>query len=315
MSSLGIDIGGANLKVASEGGWEILYFPMWREAEKLEGKLREIAQKYSAKKAGAVMTAELADFFRSKSEGVEFIAKACQKAFEEVYFLDVDGNLKPHIDNPENFAASNWVASCRYLLEEGYRNFLFIDMGSTTTDIIPVTSKINAGKTDFERLKRKELIYFGVLRTPVFYVLREFNSAPLCPEFFAITADVFVLTGDIEEKDYSCDTPDGKGRSKEECMRRLARTVCSDLEELGEENVRKLALEAKSSMIDALSQAIKTKSEEYKLNEVFACGIGEFVIKKACEKAEIECRLISELYGDYSKLFPAYAMLKLVEKL
>ncbi len=168
MSSLGIDIGGANLKVASKDGWEIIYFPMWREAESLEEKLREIAEKYSAAKAGVVMTAELADFFDSKAEGVEFIAKACENAFKDVRFLDVDGNLKPSIDNPENFAASNWVASCRFLLEEGYGNFLFVDMGSTTTDIIPVTSKIEAAKTDFERLKRRELVYFGVLRTPVF---------------------------------------------------------------------------------------------------------------------------------------------------
>ncbi|MBO8178862.1 MAG: H4MPT-linked C1 transfer pathway protein [Archaeoglobus sp.] len=315
MSSLGIDIGGANLKVASPDGWEIIYFPMWREAERLESKLREIAEKYSAKKAGVVMTAELADFFNSKSEGVEFIAKACENVFDEVCFLDVDGNLKSSIDVPENFAASNWVASCRFLLEEGYRNFLFIDMGSTTTDIIPVTSKINAGKTDFERLKRRELVYFGILRTPVFYVLKEFNSVPLCPEFFAITADVFILTGDIQERDYTCNTPDGKGKSGEECMRRLARTVCSDLDELGESNVKELALEAKWSMIDTVSEIIKAKSAEYGLNKVFACGIGEFLIKEACEEAEIDCQLISELYGEYSKLFPAYAMLKLVEKL
>ncbi|MDI3497286.1 hydantoinase/oxoprolinase family protein [Archaeoglobus sp.] len=314
MSSLGIDIGGANLKVASKDGWEIIYFPMWREAERLEGKLREIAEKYSASKAGVVMTAELADFFKSRAEGVEFIAKACKKAFEDVRFLDVEGNLKSDIDNPENFAASNWVASCRFLLEEAYRNFLFVDMGSTTTDIIPVTSKIDAAKTDFERLKRGELIYFGVLRTPVFYVLKEFEGAPLCPEFFAITADVFVTTGDIKEEDYSCDTPDGKGRSKEECMRRLARTVCSDLEELGEEKVKELALEAKWAMIDRLSEVIEHKSKIYGLKTVFACGIGEFLIAEACEEAGVECRLISELYGEYSKLFPAYAMLKLVEQ-
>ncbi len=314
MSSLGIDIGGANLKVASEDGWEIIYFPMWKRVEELEDTLRDIAEKYSANRAGVVMTAELSDVFGSKEEGVRFIGEICRRVFEDVSFLDVSGRLSRTLDEPAKFAASNWVASATFLLREGYRNFLFVDIGSTTTDIIPVTDRIEATKTDFERLKRREMIYVGILRTPVFYILKEFDSAPLCPEFFAITADVFIATGDITEDDYTCETPDGKGRDEISCLKRLARTICCDLEEIGINKAKQLALEAKKAMKDLLKDALRKKTEDYGIERVFTCGIGEFLIEEICNEIGVEFISLSGLYGEYSKLFPAFAMLKLVQK-
>ncbi|WP_202319904.1 hydantoinase/oxoprolinase family protein [Archaeoglobus neptunius] len=312
MSFLGIDVGGANLKVAFNGGGRIIYFPMWKMADKLETTLIELSKEYRVEKAGVVMTAELSDVFESKEDGVRYIADACCRAFDEVYFLDIHGNLRKSVDSPSDFAASNWIASTVFLMSEGYRNFLFVDMGSTTTDIIPVTDKINASKTDFERLTRGEMIYFGILRTPVFYVLQEFKGTPLCPEFFSITADVFRITGDIGEDVYTCETPDGKDRDVVSCMRRLARTICCDLEEIGEEKVKELAFMAKESMKNRLKKVLGDKIG--RIDVVLACGIGEFLIKDACDEMGVECRLLSELYGEYSNLFPAFAMLRLVQK-
>lgn len=308
MSSLGIDIGGANIKVATHNSYEIIYHPIWRYRERLKDVLVKISEKYKPERVGVVITAELSDAFKNKDEGIQFVTSLCKRVFRDVYFLDLNGKLHKEIKNPRDFAASNWVASVRFLLTEGYRNFLFVDIGSTTTDIIPVSDDIEAGKTDFERLKRGELLYFGILRTPVFYILKEFEKAPLCPEYFAITADVFLVTGDISEEDYICDTPDGKGKSYEDCLRRLARTVCCDLEELGLEKAKEIAFEAKESMKDILSKAISKKLK--KGMKVFACGIGEFLVEEVCE-----CVKLSDLYGDYSKLFPAYAMLRLVEEI
>ncbi len=310
MNTLGIDIGGANLKIASDKGFEIIYFPMWKMASKLKEKLEEMARNYGAERAGVVITAELSDVFRNKEEGIKFVANICEEVFGEVYFLDIYGNISKEIRDPRIFSASNWVASVKFLLSEGFRDFLFVDMGSTTTDLIPVSDRILSGLTDFERLKRGELIYFGVLRTPIFYVLRSFENVRLCPEYFSIMADVFRVTGDITEAEYSCETPDGRGRSVEECMRRIARTVCCDLEELGEEKVREIAFNAKKAMIRTLSREIRRKVREYNLKNVIACGIGEFLVESSCI-----CLKLSKLYGEASKLFPAFSMLKLVEKL
>lgn len=309
MNSLGIDIGGANLKVSDGKENRIIYFPMWKKASELKNKLKDLAKDFGAEKAGVVITAELADVFKSKKEGIEFISKVCKDVFKEVYFLDIEGRLTNEIDDPLKFCASNWMASVSFLLTEGFRDFLFVDMGSTTTDLIPVKERAVAGKTDFERLKRKELVYIGVLRTPVFYILRNFESAELCPEFFAITADVFRITGDITEEDYNCETPDSSGKSVKDCMRRIARTVCCDLEELGEMKVKLIALKAKKAIIRKLQREIDAKLSHYGLERVLACGIGEFLIEQASE-----CTKLSEKYGKASKLFPAFAMLKLVEK-
>ncbi len=319
--TLGIDIGGANLKFAGEGIARIVYFPMWKNSEKLEKFLKSISEEVGAEKAGIVMTAELSDVFRTKEEGVRRIVDACRKAFDEVRFLTLNGELIPveDVENPLDLAASNWIASVTFLLEEGFRNFLFVDMGSTTVDVIPVTSSIRAGRTDYERLRRGELLYFGKLRTPIFHLVREFNGVKLCPEYFAITADAMVVSGMIGENDYTCETPDGKGKSVEDCMRRIARTLCCDLEEIGSDNVKKLSEFVVDSMIEIVGREMERKITEYGLKTVIACGIGEDVIEEGFRKfvpEHLNVRLIklSERYGRYSDLFPAYAVYRMADR-
>lgn len=316
MRSLGIDIGGANLKVATaEGDFRLIHFPIWKKLGELKNALRQIKDEFNPDKVGVVMTAELSDIFPTKSDGVLMIAKIVQKVFDKAYYLDLDGELRRYEDvlkNPKMFAASNWIASAKFLLGDGWRYFIFADMGSTTTDLIPVTDKIEAGKNDYERLKRGELLYFGVLRTPVFYILPKFD-APLASEFFAIAGDVFVVTGDIKPEDYMCETPDGRGKDVESCMRRLARAICCDLEEVGDEYIKAMAEAFKNAMIEKLVKGIKHISEKFKLSSVLGCGIGEFLLKEATELAELEYISIAERYGEVSAVFPSYAIAKLVD--
>ncbi len=67
-------------------------------------------------------------------------------------------------------AASNWHVLSQFALRyAGPSLSLLIDMGTTTTDIIPlVNGQVAAvGKTDVERLQHGELMYAGVERTPL----------------------------------------------------------------------------------------------------------------------------------------------------
>ena len=308
---IGIDVGGANLKWAdAESRGEIIYFPMWKELDRLEKKLREIKKKTKPDSVGAVITAELSDAFESKSAGVKFISGLLKKVFEKVYFLSLDGNLSTTIDDPLNFAASNWVASVLFLKEE-YDEFLFVDMGSTTTDLIPFKKEILAAKTDFERVRRGELVYLGALRTPV-CCLGKYGSNRLAAELFAIVADAFLLTGDIEGKDYSVESPDGRGKSRKECMARLARMLCGDLEEVGEEAILEFAGWVKEEIIKEIREAIEVQLGKYQLGRVIGCGVGEFLIRQAVETIKIEYISLKEKYGEISDLFPSYAMANLV---
>ena len=318
MPSLGIDIGGANLKVSdADGRFRLIYLPMWKEFGRLKRALETIREIFEPDTVGGVMTAELSDVFSTKTEGILKIAKIVRDVFDRAFYLDLSGELRDYgevLRNPKMFMASNWVASAKFLLKDGWRNFIFADMGSTTTDLIPVTSKIEAGKTDHERLKRGELLYFGVLRTPVFYILPEFD-VPLASEFFAIAGDAFVVTGDIKPEDYTCEAPDGRGKDVESCMRRLARAVCCDLEEVGEDYVKAMAEAFRIAMIEKLVDGIKRISEKFGLDRVLGCGIGEFLLKEATELVGLEYVSIAEEYGEVSAVFPSYAMARLVENL
>ena len=40
-----------------------------------------------------------------------------------------------------------------------------------------------------------------------------------------------MVLGNIEESDYICSTPDGAGKSTEECMRRISRVICGDMDD------------------------------------------------------------------------------------
>src|SRR2546423_414578 len=63
---------------------------------------------------------------------------------------------------------------------------------------------VAAGRTDFERLVRGELVYTGVVRTPLMALgdAIEFEGlrVALMAEHFATTADVYRLTGELDER-------------------------------------------------------------------------------------------------------------------
>ncbi len=306
---LGLDIGGANLKyvVLDESGAKggVVYFPLWKR-ENLK-KLPEKLKVCEVKAVCAVTTAELCDTFASREEGVKFVEKTVKAAFPKAFLVSVEGKIRDKAEPPLDFAASNWVASVRYLLEEGWREFLFVDMGTTTTDVIPVREgTIRSAKNDFERLRRGELVYVGMLRTPTFHVLRRFK-VPLAPEFYSVVGDALVVTGDMDKDDYICETPDGRGVSREECMQRLSRQLCSDLKELGEDFVVEMAFCVREELVRMVAEAMEWQAQKWQLERVVGCGKGEFLLREAAERVGLKFKGLSEEVGELSEIFPAYA--------
>ncbi len=304
---IGIDVGGANVKIW-RGKAESYYFPFWKRKDEFSDFLRSL--EISGEKVGVVITAELSDAFRSKEEGVLFVANSLRESVSgDLYFLDLDGNLRREIDNPLNFSAANWVASVKYLATF-YDNFVFVDLGSTTCDVIPFSGEILAAKTDYERLKRGELLYFGMLRTPLCYLL---SYRDISSEFFSISGDAMRVLGVIGEEEYSCETPDGRGKSVEECMQRISRQFCSDLNEIGEDEVRKVAKEVYEVMVAKIEKAVGEKIERYGIERVVGCGMGEALIEDASKRLGVEYVSISKKFGEeVSKIFPAFAVAELL---
>jgi (4-(4-[2-(gamma-L-glutamylamino)ethyl]phenoxymethyl)furan-2-yl)methanamine synthase len=312
---LGLDIGGANTKAASSDGLlaESFYLPLWKNAP-----LDEVLGRFAAlqpKAVAVVITGELADCFSSKREGVLSLTAAVRRAFScPIYFWGASGFAWT---DPLELAAANWSASAAFLARE-IGDCLFVDMGSTTTDLIPIQGRARGGMTDFLRLAAGELVYMGVLRTRLDALLPAAKigeqKVPLVPEFFAIIADARLGLGLISEERYSCETPDGAGKGRNEALRRLARSVCADLEEIGEVAALAIAEQACERQKGILVAAMDKQVKKHGLTKVAAAGIGEGLIAEAATFLGMECLRLSQMYGaKISDVFPAYAVARLAE--
>jgi len=319
---IGLDIGGANTKLASADGTlvELHYLPLWKNS-RLPEFLKEIENRLQPEKVAVVMTGELADCFENKEEGIRFIKTAVDSVFgpSKVLYINNMGRIQKETDNLRDLAAANWAASARLIGTE-IGDCIFVDVGSTTTDIIPIISgEHKSGLTDFERLQRSELVYSGILRTNLAAILEklkiEDNWCRTASELFATTADVYLLLGDINEDMYTSETADGAGKSKTDAMRRIARLVCADLSEINKGDIYEIAHQVKEKQVSTLTQAIFEVAERTGLEKITGAGLGEFLIKEASNSLGFEYISASEHWGEeISKVFPAYAAARLLDK-
>ncbi len=311
----GFDIGGANTDLAiikmSNNNFSVIktdfkYFPMWLKKDELEYALLDLVKDEikNIDAIGICMTAELVDAYKTKDEGVIDIASKARKAFDKnIGFVSLNGilNYEDVIGNPDTVAAANWIATSK-IASKIAKNCIMIDTGSTTTDIIPIKEgkECAKGRSDLERLKYGELVYSGTLRTNVATLV---DKVPLNNEYlrvsselFAITADVNLVLGNITEKDYSCDTPDGAGKSKMECMRRIARVVCGDLQMLSEKEIQKIADFIYKKQVEKIAEALIEVSKREKLDMVVTTGLGMNVIgAKAAKLAGLKWKNMDEI--------------------
>ena len=315
---LGWDVGGANVKAAlvgadSDAEPTVLEhpFPLWREPCGLPSVLAEVADRLGGSQSMAVtMTAELADCFNTKREGVAFVIDAFRTAFRgiEPWFYGVDGRFRSADAArrcPLLIAAANWRASAA-LVARTFSDALLLDVGSTTTDVIPIVSGCVAalGKTDPGRLRTGELIYTGVLRTPVCAIVR---SVPLgnhrcrvAAEHFAIAADVHRWLERIDDGDYTCETPDGRGRGRAEAGARLARVVCADLDFLNADAITAIAEHVARMQVRQIAggirQVMRRLGPACPRLAVLA-GQGAFVARAAAEEIGLTVHDLSDELG------------------
>ena len=300
----GFDIGGANTDLAvvdfdmsgnvKHVETDFKYLPMWMKNDELSDALLDLLKPFNVDAVGVSMTAELVDAYRTKKEGVMDVAKKSEDIFNvPVGFVGLDGivNFEDLEKNPLQAAAANWIATAP-IAAKIEPNCIMIDTGSTTTDIIPIKNGKECAKgiSDLERLKTGELVYSGTLRTNVASIV---DKVPLdgswvrvASELFAITADVHTVLGNIKNEDYSCNTPDGAGKSVEECMRRISRVVCGDMDVLDPEDVEKIAGFIHRMQVQKVSEALIEVSGRNKIDTVVTTGLGMDAIgKKASEAA------------------------------
>ena len=264
MSILGLDIGGANIKAADATGRTLTVpFAIWKSPEQLGAQVARICREFPRVTQLAVtMTAELADCYATKSEGVasilDQVESVSQKAPPRIWttagkFVDAaEARRQPMLVAAANWhALATWVGQ-KLIAKSATRTdqascSLLIDIGTTTTDIIPLAGGVpnSMGQTDLTRLQSGELSYSGVKRTPLCAVAHSVpwrdGYCPVAAELFATTLDLYLLLGDIPEDDADCETANGRPATRTAAHDRLARMLCGDRNEVSMDETLSIA--------------------------------------------------------------------------
>lgn len=300
---IGIDVGGANLKVVDDRGVHIHYCPLWENAPVTDLLRQHVTG--DSDPAAVVMSGELADCFTNKMQGIAFIVDAVKRAFPAARFYGTDGQF--HDGAVPALGAANWLASADFLRDR-YPDSLLLDVGSTTADIIPLCRFDNLiGMTDLIRLQKGYLVYTGMLRTSVATLLRSVELSgvltPVSTEYFATSADVHLVLGHISPSLYTCDTPDRKEKTREAALRRLARVVCADLGEIGEKGAIQVACSFWDVQRTLICDQVQAVREKTGAENVVVAGIGAPIFARELGGSDLTAVL-----GDSADALPALAV-------
>jgi probable H4MPT-linked C1 transfer pathway protein len=335
MSFLALDVGGANLKAADGVGFALSHdFALWRTPERLADALADLiaAAPQDTDRFVATMTGELADCYETKAQGVTAIVAALgiATAGRELRIYLTDGTFvspAEAIARPLAAAASNWHALARFaarFLSTG--DGLLFDVGSTTCDIIPIVARqpAAAGHTDPERLVAGELLYTGVIRSPVCAVAPNLpwrgHPCPTAHEVFATTLDAYVLLGDLAEDPGSTTTADGRPATRVAARDRLAHAICADRDMFNDEDALAAAEAIRSAQASRIATAARRVLGRMKAKPVtvIISGQGEFLARRVVDRMQRDVEIVSladQLGPEISRCAPAHALAVLAREI
>ena len=241
---IGWDVGGAHLKaVRLEKGIVTkavqIPCPLWLGLGELDRAFADAEAAIGRAPFNAItMTGECCDAFATRAEGVVGLSAIMVRLLSPrraLFYAGRSGFVgdRQVADHASEIASANWHASA-VLTGMRTRAALFIDMGSTTTDIIPVANgrPASLGYTDAERLAHGELVYSGIARSFLMAGPKLVPFAgrwtPLLNEWFATMADVHRILGQLPEGADVMDAADGREKSKAASHARLARMIGRD---------------------------------------------------------------------------------------
>lgn len=331
---IGWDVGGAHLKaVLVNGAGHVLaakqvYCPLWLGLNQLEAAIVQVQAEFNAEQHAVTMTGELADIFDNRQQGVMQIAQLLSGKLQgniryfagKHQFVEISMVAEYWAD----IASMNWLASLQLAAQHANRA-MFVDIGSTTTDIalIDATVPVVQGFTDAMRMQCDELVYSGVVRTPLMAVAQKIKVgnklAHVAAEYFATTADIYTLTDELSFDDNIATTADGADKSVISCARRIARMVGHDVSDAPLASWHDLALQFRQIQITQIKTAMQNQlarlSNTSQL-QIIGAGVGSFLvaeIAKALGHDYVDARQF--IYADNVAIkkvaevcFPAYAV-------
>ncbi|WP_029148897.1 hydantoinase/oxoprolinase family protein [Methylophilus sp. 5] len=346
---IGWDIGGAHVKaVMLDAQGDIVCVlqqacALWKGLPLLEEAIKHVLHRWQITPEdcdhAVTMTGELVDLFDNRWQGVRAIAETVQAYLPQAAFYwasatDGAGFTAKVIGHEPQIASMNWHASAQCLATSvAALPALVIDIGSTTSDITLCDQQqvFASGWSDAERMASQGLLYTGVVRTPLMAlgpliawtapgqtqpVLRH-----IAAEYFATTADVYRLLGELPVSYDLAETADGQGRSMVDSMRRLARMVGHDVEDKADDVWQSLALAFKAAQLDSLQKAVQSIIVQAPKPPVTLIGLGagSFLVAALAQRLALAYQPATafmpagdlQLKQDAEVCFPAYAVARL----
>jgi (4-(4-[2-(gamma-L-glutamylamino)ethyl]phenoxymethyl)furan-2-yl)methanamine synthase len=248
---IGWDIGGAHVKacLVEDGAvrdiaqWPC---PLWQGLAQLASALAAARQRWpqaadAATAHVATMTGEMVDLFPHREAGVLELAQALQHLLGPAvrFYAASEAPGRRWVAAPavaarwQELASANWHASAA-LVAARCGDAVLLDIGSTTTDIIAVRGGRVAAlaASDALRLASGELVYQGIVRTPLCALAQRVpfrgEAVNVMNEFFATTADVYRLCGELHPDHDQQPSADGAAKDDAATRQRLARMIGRD---------------------------------------------------------------------------------------
>ncbi|MCW8905757.1 MAG: hypothetical protein OQL28_00780 [Sedimenticola sp.] len=302
--TMGWDVGGAHLKMAWKDGHDVLRHveiratPLWQGLESLGQAIREIAKELPVGQCEhrVTMTAELVDLFNDRQSGVRELVGQLRTLLPSDTLLFYAGpkGFVPAAEasaHADQIASANWLATASFAASAVSAGIV-IDVGSTTSDLLPFEKHHlrNRGFTDRERLSYGEMIYAGVVRTPLMAVTRRVpfrgEWVSLASEHFATTADVYRILGELPEDADLYPSADGKDHSVPGSMRRLARMIGADRADGSDIDWYRLAAFFADRQMDMLSLACQRLSSlsPNPSTVLIGAGVGRFLVERVADR-------------------------------
>ena len=322
---LGWDIGGAHLKVAKidQAGSLVavrqIACPLWRGVNELSRAMALIDFAIDEPDAvhAVTMTGELCDIFPDRISGVREIINQFQLKIGGTSNVRVFAGYEGWVDAAAAaanaaaaVASANWLALAAFTAET-IGDGVLIDIGSTTTDIVPIIGgEVQAhGRDDGSRMAAGELLYTGVVRTPVNTVCQQVpfrgRWQPLAAETFATMADVYRLLGRIGESDDLMPSADGRSKDLAGSAFRLARMLGHDQgdEEMGEivRVARFLAQSQRARLEQSLDLVLSREPFERHGDTLIGAGVGRFLIADIAQERNCTYRSFDALIDSPSE--------------
>ena len=325
---IGWDIGGAHVKacllqqgrVIDVAQWAC---PLWQGIEHLERALQSAGERWPAAaqaRHAVTMTGEMVDLFEHREEGVQRIAALLCDAWPaaQVQFFAGDqgwcGSERVAAEW-EHIASANWLATALHAARE-LGDGVLVDIGSTTTDIIAFKhgQVVTQARSDVQRLATGELVYQGVVRTPLCGLARQIawrgEQLNVMNEYFATVADVYRLTGELNPAHDLYPSADNAPKDLPATRKRLARMIGMDARDACDGEWLVFAQDWRAAQVDELGTQLHRVMAMHGLSAddvVVSAGCGDFLVPDVLASAHGAACACRSYGADLARIGPGAA--------